>query len=249
MDQPKVSIIIATYNAASTLEACLASVLAQSFHAWELLIADGGSTDGTLELIKRHAQNLAWWQSKPDAGIYDAWNQAIAHAKGEYVTFLGADDAWHTPSVLCKLFDAIDQRAFDIITSRGALLSRNGSLHEFGNPWDYSKVARRMTICHPGALHRRELFQYYGPFDINYQISADYEFLLRLPSSIRSLHVPLHTIDIADGGISRRRRWTMLIERYRIQASCRRIGPVRAAFNFLDKLWRIPVAKVLGIQN
>lgn len=249
MEQPRLSIIIATYNAASTLEACLASVMAQEFDAWELLIADGGSTDGTLELIERYSPTLSWWQSKTDAGIYDAWNQALAHANGEYVAFLGADDAWHTPSTLREIFNTVGHRQYDLITGRGVLRDRRGRGHEFGNPWNYSKVARRMTICHPGALHRRELFERHGLFDIRYRISADYDFLLRLPPGIRSLHVPYPLVDIADGGISRRRRLAMLGERYHIQARCPRIGTTRAALNLLDKLWRIPVAKVLGIPN
>ena len=93
---PQVSIVVATMNAASTLERCLNAIVGQSFTQWELLIADGDSSDGTVDLIQKFHRSVAWWQSKEDDGIYDAWNQALDHARGEYVTFLGADDAWHS---------------------------------------------------------------------------------------------------------------------------------------------------------
>lgn len=246
---PRLSVILATYNAAATLRTCLDSTLSQTSRDWELLVADGGSTDGTLPILEEYSPQLAWWRSRPDGGIYEAWNEAIGHARGEYVAFIGADDAWHAPSVLHDVFQAIGGRAFDLVTGLGELVNSDGRRHVFGHPWDYAKVARRMTICHPGALHRRDLFTRHGLFDTGYRISADYDFLLRLPAEIRAFHVPWPLVDVADGGVSRRRRRAMLMERFRIQARCPRIGTIRAALNLLDKMWRIPVARVLGIPN
>jgi glycosyltransferase involved in cell wall biosynthesis len=247
---PQLSIIIATWNAARTFERCLRSITRQSFTNWELLIADGASTDGTIDLIRKHESHIAWWQSRNDRGIYDAWNQAIANSRGKYVAFLGADDTWHTPLALQQVFEVMGNREYDLVTSRGVLVDGSGRpYHEFGNPWDYKKVMRRMTICHPGTLHRRDLFELYGKFDINYRISADYDFLLRLPAELRTLHLDAVLADVADNGISRDCRWLMLRERYRAQAKCPRVGHLRAALNYVDKLWRIPVAKALGIPN
>lgn len=247
---PKLSIVVATWNAARTFEHCLRSIKEQGFRDWELLVADAASSDGTVDLIRQNKAHIAWWQSQRDAGIYDAWNQALARARGEYVCFLGADDAWHSPSTLRSVFDAIGSRAYDLITGRGVLVDREGRpYHEFGSPWDYRKVMRRMTICHPGALHRRDLFRRFGDFDTSYRISADYDFLLRLPPDLKSLHLDMTLVDVADDGISRDRRWLMLRERYRAQANCAHVGRTRAVLNYVDKLWRIPLAKVLGIPN
>ena len=91
---PRLSIIIATWQAASTFERCLDSIIEQDFKDWELLIADGNSDDGTVDLIRNYEPHIAWWQSKEDGGIYDAWNQALGQARGEYVCFLVADDDW-----------------------------------------------------------------------------------------------------------------------------------------------------------
>lgn len=247
---PRLSIIIATWNAKRTLERCLQSIIGQDFTDWELLVADGASIDGTLDLIEQHDSYIAWWQSQEDSGIYDAWNQALAFARGEYVAFLGADDAWAEPSTLRRIFEAIGGREYDLVTGRGILVDDAGaSYHEFGNPWNYRNVMRRMTICHPGAFHRRDLFTRFGTFDTRYRISADYEFLLRLPPELRALHMDMAIARVADGGISRSRRWLMLRERYRAQVNCAHVGRARAAFNFIDKLWRIPVAKALGIPT
>lgn len=247
---PRLSIIIATWNAEATFSRCLKSILEQEFGDWELLVADGASTDGTLDLIRQHGAHIAWWQSKKDGGIYDAWNQALEHARGEYVAFLGADDAWDATTTLRRIFDTVGQGEYDLVTGRGILIDSAGvAYHDFGKPWDHHKVMRRMRICHPGSLHRRNLFKRFGTFDTSYRISADYDFLLRLPADLRTLHVDMPFARVADGGISRNRRWLMLRERYRAQASCPRVGRARAAINFLDKLWRIPVAKVLGIPN
>jgi glycosyltransferase involved in cell wall biosynthesis len=247
---PRLSIVVATYNAVQTLERCLQSIFGQTFRDWELLIVDGASADGTVDVIHRHSNRIRYWRSQPDAGIYDAWNHAIATASGEFICFLGADDTWHTPDTLQRVFDSIGDRPFDFVSGRGRLVDCNGMfIEEFGHAWDYRKVARRMTVCHPGALHRRDLFERFGVFDTSYRISADYEFLLRLPSSLRTLFIDHPLVDVADGGVSRERRWLMLRERYRAQAHCPRVGQTRAALNYMDKLWRIPVAKALGIRN
>jgi glycosyltransferase involved in cell wall biosynthesis len=247
---PRLSIIVATWQASSTLERCLRSIIDQDFTEWELLIADGASTDGTVDLIREHERNIAWWQSRKDRGIYDAWNHALEKARGEYVTFLGADDAWHTRTTLSQIFGAIGEVEYDLVTGRGALVDRLGvQYYVTGGGWDYKKVMRRMTICHPGSLFQRDLFRRFGNFDISYRISGDYDFILRLPADLRTLHLGLTLVDLADSGISRSRRWLMLRERYRAQVNCPRVGRWRAALNYADKLWRIPVAKVLGIPN
>jgi len=250
MPSPRLSVIVATFNAARHIQRCLDSIDAQEFSAREVIVIDGGSSDGTADILRNNSERIHYWHSRPDKGIYDAWNQALPHARGEYIAFLGADDAWHAPDTLRRVFDAIGARELDLVTGRGHLVDESGKLlHEFGRAWDYRKVARKMTICHPGSLHRKDLFDRFGCFDTGYRITADYDFLLRLPRDLRTLHLDMPLADIEDGGISRDRRWLMLRERYRVQASCPRVGPVRAAINLADKLWRIPVGKLLGIPS
>jgi glycosyltransferase involved in cell wall biosynthesis len=250
MTRPRLSIIVATFNAAGLLPACLASIRAQAFDAWELLVVDGGSSDGTVDLIRQHADIIAYWHSHPDKGIYDAWNQAVAQARGDYVCFLGADDAWSDPAALQAMFDAIAARGHDpdLVSARGRVVAEDGRpLATIGTRWDFRGLRRRMLICHPGSFHHRRLFEALGPFDTQYRIAADYDWMLRLPASTDALFVDRVVLQIRDGGVSRRRRLRTMSEHWHIQARHPRVGKVRATLAYVDRLWRIPVARILGM--
>lgn len=247
---PRLSIILATYNAAGTLASCLRSLAEQTFRDWQLIVVDGGSNDGTIAIIESHSAMVAYWHSRPDKGIYDAWNAALDHACGEYVCFIGADDAWSNPQSLQRIFSHVGEGEYDLVSSQGVLMEGDsGQGHVFGQGWNYRRIEKRIGVCHPGLLHRRDLFDRFGRFDSTLRIVADYEFLLRLPKDIRTTHLDAPTIDIGAGGISRQRRWQRLRENHQIQSRCPRIGNARAHWYLLDKLWRIPVAKALGIPN
>lgn len=247
---PKLSIIIATYNAAKTLERCLASITAQTFTGWELLIRDGGSSDATLSIIEKYGSIVTWRESAPDGGIYDAWNMALAHARGEYVCFLGADDALHAPTSLDALFSVVGQEAYDLVTSRGMLRDKSWkAICLIGAPWSEAKLPRRIRLCHPGLLHRRSLFSRFGTFDARYRIAADFEFLLRFPPDIRAIDVPVTIVDIQDDGISRHMFWRRIREYREVHAASPRVGPVRAWLYWADKVWRRPIARMLGLPH
>ncbi|WP_317169476.1 glycosyltransferase [Mucilaginibacter humi] len=89
---PAISIIIVTYNAAGTLQVCLDSIYKQQYPSLKIIIIDGNSTDGTVDIIKANINKIHYWQSEPDAGVYDAMNKAVKHLTGDWVYFIGADD-------------------------------------------------------------------------------------------------------------------------------------------------------------
>ena len=244
---PKLSIVIATYNTEATLQKCLHSICSQSYSDWELIIIDGASTDKTVEIIKSFSSLISYWHSKSDSGIYDAWNQGIAQAKGEYICFIGADDFFPNANILEMIFNDIQGIQYDLITSKGNFLRTDVGTNIVGKPWDFKSVEKRLTVCHPGLLHHHCLFEKYGRFDQSYKIVGDYEFLLRLPKSIKTLHVDFQTISISDGGISRKRMLTTLKERKKAQASCPRIGWLKANIYYIEKLLKIPIAFLLKI--
>ncbi len=248
--KPRLSIIIATWQAAGTLSACLDSIVEQEFADWELVIADGASTDGTVDILRDYDEHIAWWNSAKDDGIYDAWNKALKRARGDYVCFLGADDTLADQHALARIFDAVGDNEFDIITSRGRFTdSASGKSFEFGAPFDYKKIGRRMIVCHPGLLHRRALFDKYGLFDTRYRITADLDFLLRLPAESRSLHVDTVSVIVDAGGISRTNVLARLREQREVLKACPRYGPMLAYAVWLDKLLRYPVARLLGASH
>jgi glycosyltransferase involved in cell wall biosynthesis len=247
---PRLSIIIATYNAAATLTRCLRSIVSQTSREWQIVVADGGSTDGTQDILSKHNSEIAYWQSRPDAGIYDAWNQALKHATGEYVCFLGADDSLRSEQVLERIFSAIGRERYDLVSSRCLLVDASGrSLDEFGGAWDYARLPRRMGIAHPGLLHRRDLFSRYGCFDKRLKIAGDLDFLLRLPEDTRTLHLPIVSINVQNDGISRKQFWRRLHERRLVHARCNRVGSIRANVFWLDKALRMPIAKLFGLPH
>ena len=247
MKNPKLSIIIATFNSEKTLGKCLDSIESQTFKDFEVIIIDGMSKDRTVEKISQYSGLVSYWHSKKDSGIYEAWNQGLDKARGEYICFIGSDDFYSDKDALARIFQNIENDDFDLISSKGLFIGKTKN-HTIGAPWNFRKAARRITICHPGLMHNRRLFERFGPFNTEYQIAGDYEFLLRLPKEIKTLHVDSITVKVADGGISRSRYMEMLKEKRRAQSECPRIGPLMAWLNYFDKLWRIPIAKALKLS-
>lgn len=247
--EPFVSVVVATLNARAGVESCIESVAGQSAVDWELLVADGGSTDGTLDVLARQADRIAWLESRQDRGIYDAWNRALPHCRGRYVMFLGADDRLAARDVLARLMSAVGTGDPDLVTSHGMLV-RDGTIGsgKIGKAYDWKAIGRRMVVCHPGLLHARRLFEVHGPFDASLRIVGDFEFLLRLPEDTTSVHADVVSVLIGDGGVSRRKVLPRLREQRQVLARHPRFGPARAWWIWLDRLWRFPVARLFQIS-
>ena len=96
MQQPVFSIITITYNASRWVESTILNVLSQSYPNIEYIVIDGGSTDGTVDIIKQYASGISYWVSEPDKGIYDAMNKGLEKATGDYVWFINAGDSLYT---------------------------------------------------------------------------------------------------------------------------------------------------------
>ena len=100
----KISVVTVCYNAADTIERTMLSVLNQTYHDIEYIIIDGGSTDGTVDIIRKYADKIAYWVSEPDKGIYDAMNKGIKVATGEWINFMNAGDYYYSNEVLKNVF-------------------------------------------------------------------------------------------------------------------------------------------------
>ena len=182
--RPLITFVIAVFNADKTLQQCLDSVTQQTNKNFELVVVDGGSTDGSLDILRSQARHFAYWKSEPDRGVYDAWNKALKQARGEWVCFLGADDYLWSNTVVeqlsVKLIDLPPQTS--IAYGKIALLDRNDNvMFELGEPWPKieSQFKKKMCLPHPAVMHRRTLFEACGAFDPAFRIAGDYEFLLR----------------------------------------------------------------------
>jgi len=212
-DRPLISIIVAVLNGAKTLQHCIDSVEYQASKNHELIIMDGGSTDGTIEILRENNNKIFYWESKPDLGISHAWNRALDHAGGEWIFFLGSDDRFISKTVLESITP-------DLLLSRnklllfGKVLLNGGPLDGLliGEPWKWSKFQRRMSIPHQAAFHNRLLFEKVGKFDENYRFAADYELLLRAGKTLDPVFVD-KIVAVMDGsGASIRNRSKSLRE-------------------------------------
>jgi hypothetical protein len=202
---PLISVLIATRDAARGLPRCLESLRGQSFRDFEVVVMDGGSADGTVELLKAAGDVVATWRSEPDRGIYSAWNKALALARGEWICFLGADDWLWDARALERLAPALRSAPPDcrVVYSRLRQVDPQGRVaEELGEPWAQAKARFRSHVClpQPGLMHRRTLFAAHGRFDESFQLAADYELLLRELKSGDALYVPAVTVGMALGG-------------------------------------------------
>lgn len=170
---PIFSIITVSYNEKRNIQKTIDSVLGQTFHDFEYIVVDGGSTDGTKDIIQQHGRHLAWWCSEPDGGIYNAMNKGVTHATGNYVIFMNAGDWLHDEHVLENVYKS-GMRA-DIIeghTIRADKMVRQRAVYE-----DIFEHLFTDNISHQGAFIRRELLLAH-PYDEKYKIVSDWKFWL-----------------------------------------------------------------------
>lgn len=200
--QKRISIIIATYNASKTLRRCLDSIILQKNDDVEIVIVDGLSNDGTVDIIKSYGANIDYFISEKDNGIYDAWNKALKIFKGEWIMFLGSDDYLMPESIQIYLNTiAKTDSKTDIISGRCLFCDEEGNkISTIGKPYVYNQFRKYMNISHGSTLHNRRLFEELGEFDLNFKICADYDFLLRRP--MKSVFIDREMICMQSGGIS-----------------------------------------------
>lgn len=230
---PHLSILVATWNCAPQLAAFLESLAAQSFRHWELLLLDNASSDGTAELVEAFQRGCSSpgqviWSSQPDRGIYDAWNRGLTLARGAYLSFIGADDLFLDAHSLERIA-ALTATGAHLITARNAYHAADGRfLRHWGSGWQWQRMRQSMNIAHPGMLVRRELFERLGAFDASYRICGDYEWFLRLPPDLRTVHTSDSILKVVQGGVSHTRIGQVYAETYRAQR--RHLGtPLSAA--------------------
>ncbi len=217
---PLFSIITVTYNAAETLPATLASVKEQSCKLYEYIVMDGVSKDNTVELANNANIPNARIISSPDKGLYDAMNKAIDIATGEYLIFLNAGDAFHSPDTLQKIADVIMNHDFPgIVYGQTQLVNANrqriGDRH-LSAPEELTlkSFAEGMLVCHQAFIALRRIT---GHYDLRYRFSADYEWCIRcLQHSRNNVYIPHTIIDYLSEGLTTANRKASLKERFKI---------------------------------
>lgn len=218
MDNPTISVVISTYNAAETLHCCINSYVAQTYPNKELIIVDGASQDSTLLIIESFGQHVTRYISEPDTGIYNAWNKALCLTSGEWLYFLGADDYFVDPQALQKVAKLLAGVPAEINVAYGKVEYVNSAgdfLYSRGAPWERvgARYRQLMTIPHQGVFHRHRLFRLHGSFDETLRIAGDYEMLLRELKDKPAVFMPISICAMRQSGISAQSGNSLLIMR------------------------------------
>jgi glycosyltransferase len=206
----KITIITVSYNSAATIAATLQSVAAQNYPNIEYIVVDGGSSDGTVSLLKAQGALIDQLISEPDCGIYDAMNKGLSMATGDMVGFLNADDLLATPEVVADIARAASSAQVDAVFG-DLVYVRKDQPEQVLRYWRSGEFTRaRLSFGwmppHPTLYIRRSRLLQLGLFDLSMQISADYDFMLRLlcHPGIRVVYVPKVLVRMRMGGASNR---------------------------------------------
>lgn len=230
--KPLLSIITVTYNAAATLPTTLRSVAAQTFREFEHLIIDGASTDDTVALARATDARIV---SEPDEGLYDAMNKGLELATGEYVMFLNAGDAFHSPDTLKHIAEAIERSGSPgLVYGQTAIVDSQGRylrMRHLTAPKQlhYRDFARGMLVCHQSMVVLRKI----APrFRLAYRFSSDYEWaILVLQHSRHNIYLDEIITDYLNEGQTTRNHKESLRERFRIM--CNYYGTVPTVIRHL----------------
>jgi glycosyltransferase involved in cell wall biosynthesis len=218
---PVVTVITAVLNAAGTIKSCIESVLRQDYPNLEHLVFDGGSSDGTVDVLRQYDDRIALWKSEPDRGVYDAWNKGLVEARGEWICFLGADDEFLPGAVSSYMALAARNPQAEYLSSRLTEVHSSGYERTIGRAWSWRRFSERMCTAHVGSMHRRSLFDRLGTYDISYPIVADYELLLRARDRLNAAYMPVITVMMRAGGASSTRKSLQEAMRAKIAAGGR----------------------------
>lgn len=242
-----ISIVVAVYNGSRTLEKLFDSIRYQKSQDIQLVVIDGGSTDGTQSIVRSASDIVDYFISEPDSGIYNAWNKGLSVARGKWIAFIGADD-FYAEGALNLYRDVAFSAPGDIeyISSKVRYHAPYGRPEIIGRPWSWPAFQRYMTVAHVGSLHKRTLFDRLGSYDETYRICGDYELLLRARNTLKTLFVDQLTVEMGGEGVSNNR----LEQTYAENARARHITGGRGKWRVVvEKKWdffRARVKRQLG---
>lgn len=243
----KISIITVCFNAAETLGEALDSLARQNHPDIEHIVIDGGSTDGTLDLLKAGRGLVTQWQSAPDRGIYDAMNKGIALASGELVGTLNADDVYADETVLSQAAQAFADPTVDACYADLVYVRRNHPdevvRYWKSRPYTSGLFERGWMPAHPTFFVRRRIFEQFGAFDLNFPRQADFELTMRFLAvhRIKSAYIPRTWVKMRMGGISNNSVRGVILGNLEAWRACRKNKlDVSPLFVFKKVMSRVP---------
>jgi glycosyltransferase involved in cell wall biosynthesis len=236
------SVITVCYNSAETLGRALRSVAQQDWPNVEHIVIDGGSKDATPEVLEASKACLSQVVSEPDRGIYDAMNKGIDLATGDVICFLNADDYYDSTQVLSKVAAAMQQEHLDAVLGDVGFFRKDNInrlvRHYRSGRFTPKRLAWGWMPAHPALFMRKEVFKRIGHFKIDYQIAADYEYVVRAfcgQTPLSYKHLPEVLVRMQMGGVSTKGIGATIRLNQEIIRACRENGVSTNYFKILVK--------------
>mgnify|MGYP003571278116 CR=1 FL=1 len=214
---PKISIVTVVFNDVLHIENTILSVLSQTYKNIEYIIIDGGSTDGTVSVIKKYEDSLAYWITEPDSGIYDGMNKGIHVATGKWILFRNCGDYFSSRSDVEKVFDRDTYEGVDIIYGK-MIKWDNWGYYIATPPLSIQKSPQKeMPVFHPSTFIRTSL-QKSMPFDLRYKLAADHDFFYKCTLQHKKYQYVPYVLSIFDAseGASSNNQHLSIMEHYYI---------------------------------
>lgn len=204
----KVTIITVTMNSEKYLEDCINSVISQQYTDIEHIIVDGGSTDGTVDIIKKYSDHIAKWISEKDDGMYDAINKGMRMATGDIIGTLNSDDTLSSPTVIDEIVRSFNEQKVDAVYGDLVYVDPVNTQKIIrvwrGLPYKRSRYKMGWMPAHPTFYFRRKLLDQFGYYETHYFTASDYEFMARYLYYYRvnAYYIPKLIVRMRTGGMS-----------------------------------------------
>jgi len=204
----KISIITVSYNSEKTIKDTIESILLQDYTDIEYIVIDGGSTDGTLDIIKKYAHKISYYISEPDKGIYDAMNKGIKAATGDVVGILNSDDFYPNSYVISNVVKTFVNQTCDAVYGDLVYVKQKeaSKIVRYWQAGEYStsKIKNGWMLPHPTFFVKKEMYERYGDYNTDLKSAADYEMILKLlyKRNINVFYIPMILVKMRAGGVS-----------------------------------------------
>ena len=216
LKNPKISIITVAFNSSKTIKGTIESIISQDYNNKEYLIIDGGSKDGTMEIVKSYAEHVKYVVSEPDNGIYDAMNKGIRAATGDVIGILNSDDFYPNSFVLSNVAKLFQKYSCDAVYGDLVYVKANdiNKIKRYWQAGEYStsKIKNGWMLPHPTFFVKKKIYTRYGLYDTDLKSAADYEMILKLlyKHNISVHYLPMILVNMRMGGESNKSFWNRI---------------------------------------
>lgn len=203
----KVSIITSVYNNRDTIAEAIESVLSQTYDNIEYIIVDGGSNDGTVEIVRSYGYRITKFVSERDRGIYDGLNKGVSLATGDVIAFLHSDDLYANDDIIALVAKEFEKGDLDGVYGDLVYTPKNDTSKVLrywkSKEFETGLLKKGWMPAHPTLFLKRSVYEKFGAFDLNFKIAADYDFMLRvLSGGIKVKYIPQVLYKMRVGGES-----------------------------------------------